>query len=551
MDAEERTRLLQQIPVFALRQIVNDLFPGGAGENRLRARLTEVLGKKPRKVRSAVGRLTRDELTLFVNACPEIDDAAVQEAFERYRYGSNPSFYIYLFDPALLSGLQPRPFAEQFAQALEDDDEGDLLSDESLPRIRDITLLDVIPLPGAKELYEGTYRFLHRLDYIDADQNAVSVYETLYGFFWIGSAEGYVTIHARKPDVLRIVRHAIEESTGLQLTPLVISKQFKNALDFLQRDRLRSSRLHEPNPDAPRFRWLTVRDPQAYKKGYGELEKAYPELRSTRYRVDIGERDTTLTIHLYRGSMSLAGRLKASEFRTWAMKSLHEVKRVLLDLQGMPDQYVKALGLRKSPALAVYAAARQKDLVLSLFSDLLSLKQASLESRTLSADYLELCFKLSRAFMVQLPLLCQQEDVEDSRLACPMCDEQNLLVDRDDGRLHLSCGRTRQHWHSPLPFERELECEHKLTIDEEYLSRQLLLLPRGGLLSTINDLFNQHTPGSNYDIRREAFYIRGSMLFHHAGSYLELQVVDPRTRLTINQEIETNFGQVTGAQLRA
>ncbi len=106
-SAVERTRLLQQIPVFALRQLLNEVFDGEDGDDRLKERLNSVLNRKPRLPRQAVMRLTRQELTQLINACPEIEDAQLIDLFERYRYGSHPSFYIYLFDPDLLNTTDP------------------------------------------------------------------------------------------------------------------------------------------------------------------------------------------------------------------------------------------------------------------------------------------------------------------------------------------------------------------------------------------------------------------------------------------------------------
>ena len=262
MSTDERTRYLQQIPVFALRRLVSDYYVDEESEAILVARFQTALGRTPRQARKAIARLTRQELTLLINSCPEIDTNEIVAAFERYRYGSLPSFFIFLFNSKLFDSQRFTDFTVRFSQALMDDNQNfeDAASD-GLPRIQNLSLVDFISLDSAPQLFEGTYRFLNRIDFINADENAVSTYESMYGFFWIGTKEGYVTIHARKPEVLRSLKLAIEETTAVFLTPLVISKQFKNTLDFLQQDKLRSSRLHDPSPTANNFRWLTIADP--------------------------------------------------------------------------------------------------------------------------------------------------------------------------------------------------------------------------------------------------------------------------------------------------
>ena len=379
--SNERIRYLQQIPVFALRQMVSGHFPGPEGEARLGARLQSALNRRPRLVRQAIMRLTREELTLLIDACPEISDGEITTYFEQYRYGSHPSFYIYLFDPAQLGVERLDDFDSRLAQALVDDNARFAADvDRGLPPLRDVLLNDFAPLPHIEGLYEGTYRFLSRLDYIDADENAISTYETLYGFFWISVTEGYATIHARKPQVLSSLRLAIEEAADVLLTRLVISKQFKNALNFLHPNRFRSGQLYEPDPEAERFRRLTISDRRAYNKGYADLEGSYPELRSTSYRVEVAGKETTVRITCNRGALSLAGRLEASQFRAWAIDSLGEILRVLKELRATPAAYIENFGLRGAPALAAYPSALQKDMVLELLAQVLSLKQTGKEA---------------------------------------------------------------------------------------------------------------------------------------------------------------------------
>ena len=78
---EERIRLLQQIPVFALRQLLNEVFTGEQGESALKERF-KILNRKPRLVRKAVMRLTRQELTALIQASPEIEDAVYGEVYD-------------------------------------------------------------------------------------------------------------------------------------------------------------------------------------------------------------------------------------------------------------------------------------------------------------------------------------------------------------------------------------------------------------------------------------------------------------------------------------
>jgi hypothetical protein len=556
VTGENRTRLVQQIPVFALRQMLTERFVGEAGESELTARCQTVLGRKPQKLAGFISRLTRLELTTLINACSELDDGAIQTAFEEYRYGSHPSFHIYLFDPRRLKAEQIQQLETRLTQALLDDNERFAHSEDgSLPRVRDVTLDGGELLPTPRKVYEGSYRCLNRLDYIDAGQNAVSTYETLYGFFWIGIDDGYVTIHARKPDVLRSLKSAIEEAAGLFLTSLVISKQFKNALAFLDPRAFRSSQLYEPDPTAKRFRRLTIADRRAYEKGYGDFESRYPEIRSTRYRVTVGDKETSLSLRCDRGSLSLAGRLQATQFRTWATESLSEVIRVVHVIQATPAAYVQTAGLRQSVALAPLRTAAQKDVVLDLLSRVLTLKQSGKETASLDVSPLDLSIVLGSDLPGQVSALCSEDGCEeDGYVVCPQCEGTFFTLSRQAGQLRIACHVRASHWQTTLPDNSLLSCGHAYPLEESILAEHLELLPGPRLLSMMAQLVNNHLQDYTFDPIREGFFIRGSVLYYYANRDALPAVIssDPRKGVYIGQviqNIQENYGEITGVLL--
>lgn len=551
--SNERIRYLQQIPVFALRQMVNDHFPGPEGEARLAARLRSALNRKPRRVRQAVMRLTRQELTLLIDACAEIGGDKIAAFFEQYRYGSHPSFYIYLFDPAHLAAERLVDFDRSLAQALVDDNARFAADvDQGLPPLRDVLLNDFGPLPGVPGLYEGTYRFLSRLDYIDAEENAISTYETLYGFFWISVTEGYATIHARKPQVLRSLRLAIEEAADVLLTHLVISKQFKNALSFLHPTRFRSGRLYEPDPEAERFRWLTIADRRAYDKGYATFEESYPELRSTSYGVSVADKETTVRITCNRGALSLSGRLQASQFRAWAIDSLGEVLRVLKELRPTPADYVQTYGLRSAPALVAYPGKQQKDIVLELLAQLLTLKQTGQEAVKLQRTADRLAVALKGDLAAQIPCVCTEPECgEESYLLCPVCEEPFFSLSEREGGLQVACLKRAQHWRAMMPADVTLDCGHGGTIDASTLRDDLELLPGPRLVAVMAQLANNHLSGYQFDPLKEGFYIQGSVLRYYNDKDAWLTVLPKGGGKEVHvyrvlQYIKENYGDVKG-----
>lgn len=514
-DLELRTRQLQQIPVFALRRAVGELLDDPGMDSLIRVRLREVLGRRPRDLKRAIQRLTREQLTRLINACPELADDEVQGLFEEYRYGVSPSFNIYLFNTGRVPQGAWQGFRPRFEAALEAFNKP---LDEGLARVRAVCLNDLTALPDRPEIMEGNYRFLSRLDYVDADENVVSVYQTLYGFFWVNTALGYAIIQARAPEALDGLRRALVAAAGIALEPLVISKHLKNELTFLSHDALRSSRLHDPDPKTARFRWLTIADDDAYKKGYDEWEERYPEVRSLRYRETIGEdRETSLTVRCDQAAFGLAGRLKASEFRAWCLNRLGQLIMILDQMRANLPQYVQTHALADAPEMKEFEANQQEQ-ILRIVSALLTVKQTpGLDQQPIDTTALELAALLGP--LVSARILFDHPTIEcdeEGEILCPECGEAFFTVTRGEEGWSFACQAGKKtHWTGTLPLSWQCDQGHEFVIDENTASQGMHLLPSNRLAQTIRKLVNLRLPGYHFEPDREGFEIRGSRLIYY------------------------------------
>ena len=540
-EADIRTRQLQQIPVFALRQEVQALTSLDGMEALLRQRMRQLLRRKPRSVKVAVQRLTREQLTLLVNACPEIADERIQELFEEYRYGTSPSFSIFLFDTQPGPAKDWEAFRAGFEAALETFNQP---YEVGLPRIRRVQLNDLVSLPDRPETHEGTYRFQARLDYVDADENVVSTYQTLYGFFWIDTAKGYVIIQARSSEVLGGLQHAMEQAAGILLTPLVISKYLKNELGFLDPASFRSGRLYDPDPGTDRFRWLTIADDAAYQKGYNTWEERYPEVRSVRYKETVGEdKETSLTIRCDQAAFGLAGRLKASEFRAWCLDRLGQLIAVLDGMRANLPQHLETHSLETVLELAKYSP-EQKEQILKLVAALLTVKQAPyLSEQAVGGSPLELAAALGALVAVRIHFeRPTAECQEEGEFVCPKCKGETFTLARSEAGWQLACAANkRPDWTGVLPLQCQCEEGHPFSIGEDTLAGQMILFPSSELLQTMAKVITRHLPGMSFSPEREGFYVRGPNLVY----VRDRQQVATGPGVTYITAIQ-NIGAVTG-----
>jgi len=515
ISSNPRIHKLQQIPVFAMRQMLYDMLSDEILYESVKNTIINTLNIQTQDPAATIRYLERERLIRLINACPEIDDLEVDQLFEEYRYGANPSFSIYLFDAALVKRPDRLQLQGELHQAI--DRSNQAFQVEALPRVQNLAVDELYEISDHPDILEANYRFQKRLDFIDEQENPTSVYETQYGFFWLNTRAGYAIIHARDTAIQQALELAVSEAAGLHLSNLIITKQFKDDLPFLLESALRSSRLHDPDPESDRFRWLSITDDDPYKKGYRQYEQSYPEVRNARYRVEIDEtKETSLSIQFDRGSMSLAGKLTATQFRNWTLLRLREIIAVFQQYRTRPELVVQTVSLRTAQELTRYSAD-QKDALITLIGQLLNIKlDPGLGYRETGISPLELASLFGSEVLVQYFIECQEPGCElDGYFACEICGQAQFLVQKLEDGWQLECRAHRKNkWAAKIPIEGECENGHPFYIGLIDLEQGLELLPGGQLLHTIADLVGR-LPNYAFNDQVEGFLIRGSSLFYY------------------------------------
>jgi hypothetical protein len=315
--------------------------------------------------------------------------------------------------------------------------------------------------------------------------------------------------------VTKQLRSALEQTRGIRLTPLTISKKFRDELTFLLKSDLRSGRLYDPDPESANYRFMSVTDNKPYRKGYAELEQRYPQIRSARYRVSVGEsKRTTLSIRYDRGSLSLAGIFRGTEFRRWALATLDEIVEVLRFLQQDPKRYVATRDLLRVPQLQ-RLKVRQREHVRTIIQRLLSLKQTGQDVAPLDVSPLALASDLGRLLQAQTPLPLENAEYR-LYLTCLQCERPDFVVQEQDGESCLRCRRG----HDPalcMPLHGKTEDGSEWRLDAVDLAESIELLPSDKLLQLIGQVINFHLAPFTFDAQGESFFIRGNHIHYYAS----------------------------------
>jgi hypothetical protein len=199
-----------------------------------------------------------------------------------------------------------------------------------------------------------------------------------------------------------------------------------------------------------------------------------------------------------------------------------------------------------------YRTALQKDIVLELLAQVLTLKQTGHEAVTLPRTADRIAVALKGHVAAEIPCTCTEPEFgEESYLLCPVCEEPFFSLSETGDGLQVACLKRAQHWQATVPADVTLDCGHGGTIDAGTLRDDLELLPGPRLLRVIAELANNHLVGYQFDPLKEGFYIRGSVLRYYDDKDAWLTALPKgggkETHITrVIQYIKENYGDVRG-----
>ena len=537
MTTPSRIHKLQQIPVFALRKLIYSEQRDPEIKRKMEEAIRNQLNFRSQNVLDMLKYQSREKLIQVISAIPEIDDTLIDNLFEEYRYGANPSFCIFTFDPSLMEHSARIEIQGSMNRVIR---EFNTSLGEDLPRVCKLDVYHLLELDGNFDVIEGNYSFQRRMDFVDESQSPTSVYETLYGFFWIHTRLGYVIIQSRDRKMLKILKDAIGEGAGIHLSNLVVTKQLRDALPFLDEADLRSSRLYDPDPDSDltHYRWISIKDDDPYQKGYDDLEKDYPEVMNSNYHIHLGaNKETTLKIYLEDGSLSLMGKLTATEFRQWCLERLSEIIEKIQALKNNPVHYVETRGLNQVPELTKFSTT-QRNQIRTLIGQLLTLqKSPRIGYADLNSSPLLFAADMQRLVTVQFLKKCEEQGCgEEAYFRCGHCEETLFNVQFQDSRWILECPSHRSKpWSVMLPIKGCCTAGHPFVMDQQELEEIIEILPTDSLLRIISQVVERYVQGYSFSADLETFVIRGTRLIHH--HYKLPAVVLPQKTVVIEQSI--------------
>lgn len=518
-SAHTRRSRLHRIPVAALRAKLIALSRMQGGSDTMRSRLIDALGVEPQNPVVCIRRLALPEILRIVDECPEFTDDLIHDLSAQYRYGTNPSFYIYMFDGKCQAIRQSIDVLKSTLCAAFSNSSSD--PEVTLPVAKGLELSEVRKLPEFPHVVEGDYRYLRRLEYIDETECAVAPYETIYGFFWLNPATGYAIIRTGRSSIVQTIKQAIEDAIETSLVPLRITMQLRDRLPFLRKEMAIGGRLHSPSPDSGLFQNMWISDPKMHKKGYQQLEQAYSQVRQSRFRVNVDDENAIKLTVSENGSLAVVGSITASQFRKWCIGRLDEISRRHSSMLEEVCEYWDTLDLRHVRELNWLETEKQRNMFISIIKALVAMKHARVGSFPLEISPLEFAAAFGDMVQVKLAISCEVENCDYAEyLHCYKCRSEIFMVhSRRPWRLSCHTHRAKSD-RIRIPIDWRCDRLHQVELSTDQVEDNLEVF----LDSTLRELLKNATKtfGSDivYDPSREDIYINGRSFVYHCDRTL-------------------------------
>ena len=155
--SEDRKIKLESMQVKGIRCLLRE----NVDKESLELRLLQITGQAViRDLGKLVDSLSRNMLIRAVEQSPEITDTLIDVAYERYRYGLKPGFTLFWAKRYLNTNLSKEELEEKIKEYI------DKIHYSSDAKYKDLEFVSILPF---NDIYEVTFSYLQRFNYIDPD----------------------------------------------------------------------------------------------------------------------------------------------------------------------------------------------------------------------------------------------------------------------------------------------------------------------------------------------------------------------------------------------
>lgn len=263
-----------------------------------------------------VNSQSRASLISLIEISPEIDATTIDFAYEKYRYGLKPGFTLFW-----AKGHQQTVVSKEMLDTYLKSYTSEFKYDENAK----YKGLEYISTVQFDDVYELTFSYLQRFNYINPDGEFTFIYMMKECFVWIGVEKNFIAIN-NMPDTLMLPLKQLfsrlfkSDITNIKITNGLLKKVFPE-------DKAKRVTRHSSNPPANQLEKITFADANLSEKrdcipaGYDDYD-----VINTQYSEEIDDVTTgTLGVNCNKGKLYLSKSLTSTQFRTWSIKRITDI----------------------------------------------------------------------------------------------------------------------------------------------------------------------------------------------------------------------------------
>lgn len=379
---------------------------------------------------------SRATLIKLIEVSPEIESAAIDAAYEKYRYGLKPGFTLFWvkrFSSSIVSKDELEEKLKEYLSTIEfrEDD-----------KYKELKYTSCISFSNTHEI---SMSYLQRFNYIDSEGSLTYVYVMKECFVWAGVDCNFIAINNMPEILMTYLKGFFSKLYGANITNVRITNTLLNKV--FSTDNTKRVTKYNPNPQTNQLEKVTFAD-----SNMGEKKDAIPagyesyDVTNTQYIEEIDSSTTgTLGVNCNKGKLYLSKSLTSTQFREWSIRRINQIIGFYENITEINMETILGYNMFTSSqweGLKQSAISILNEIVYAL----VNCKMSKLDSYPIKATPYEVFTELSHFFYERVSFTCNCCEEK----AIPVCNKcgssQFTITKKGQARIICkNCGDTQEN----------------------------------------------------------------------------------------------------------
>ena len=523
--SEEQKIKLESMQVKGIRCLLRE----NIDKESLELRLLQVTGQSSiRDVGKLLDSLSRNILIRAVEQSPEITDLMVDSAYERYRYGLKPGFTLFWAKRHVNNSLTKNDLETSIKNHI------DKMHYQDDDKYKNLEFVSIVSFDN---VYEVTFSYLQRFNYVNPEGEFTYVYMLKEGFVWLGIDRHFIAINNMPEVLVTSLKRLFSKIYNADITNIKVTKALLKKV-FSEENAKRVTR-HSANPPANQLAKISYADPDLSEKqdcipaGYENYD-----ITNTQYAEDIdGDTVGTLGVNCNKGKFYLSKSLSSTQFRNWSVRRITDIINYFQSVNEITVEAISGYNMFSSSDWEGTKRA-SIDFLNQIVYGTINCKKNHLEAIPFPFDTYKIYQELNRYFHCQVAYVC--EECNDKAVAsCDSCGRSHFIVPKK-GTPKVICAECGHSQEDPFLFT----CESGHTSSFTNLNQVIELISTDEFVEKLGATIKFYYPDIELSKNEYIVLSNAGLEIHSSPDYEKLKPSDIHefTDIANRQIVKTEDG---------